>query len=178
LGISIPVKTRAIAPNGTIGIVAETTTSGEPMFAAAIIRRWLDGKTWKSRYVIDPLAKRLVASGVSPESIEDSYSIAKNVERRVAMQAWLQKYVDHGISSTVNMQAWGTEYNNADTVESFGTMLMGYLPQLRGITCYPDGARGGQPLTSVPLAEALEAGEDVFYESVDVCDLTKAGSCG
>jgi hypothetical protein len=35
-------------------------------------------------------------------------------------------------------------------------MLMKYLPQLRGITCYPDGARGGQPLTPVRYSTAIK----------------------
>jgi len=30
LGVSRPIKTRAIAPTGTIGIIAETTTGIEP----------------------------------------------------------------------------------------------------------------------------------------------------
>lgn len=177
-GISIPVKTRAIAPVGTIGIIAETSTGGEPMFAAAIKRRYLDGKVWKYQYVVDPMARRLVAAGIAPETIEDSYTIAQNVERRVAFQAWLQRYVDHGISSTINLPAWGSEFNNSDRVRSFGDMLMNYLPQLRGITAYPDGCRGGQPLTPVDLRTALEGEGEIFYESIDTCEISKGGSCG
>jgi ribonucleoside-diphosphate reductase alpha chain len=65
--LSRPVKTRAIAPTGTIGIVGETTTGIEPMFAAAYKRRYLKGKTWHYEYVIDPTAKRAVEKyGVRP----------------------------------------------------------------------------------------------------------------
>ena len=175
-GLSAPIKTRAMAPNGTIGIAAETTTCLEPLFAKAYNRRRLVEKTWQSQYVIDPTAKRLVEMGVDPSSIEDAYSIEP--ERRVAMQAWFQRYVDHGISSTINLPAWGSPLNNADKVKDFGDMLMKYLPQLRGITAYPDGSRGGQPLTPVDLKLALEREGEVFYESVDVCDITKTGGCG
>jgi ribonucleotide reductase alpha subunit len=38
-GYRHPVKTRAIAPTGTIGIVAETTTGIEPIFCVAFKRR-------------------------------------------------------------------------------------------------------------------------------------------
>lgn len=177
-GLSVPVKTRACAPTGTIGIVAETTTGCEPIFAVAYKRRYLDGQVWKYQYVVDPTAKRLVDAGVDPDTIEDSYSIASNPERRVAFQAWLQKYIDHGVSSTINMPAWGSKFNNESLVDEFATMLLGYLPMIRGITVYPDGSRGGQPLTPVPLSEALLGEGQIFYESVDICDITKGGSCG
>jgi ribonucleoside-diphosphate reductase alpha chain len=176
--LSRPVKTRAIAPTGTIGIVAETTTGIEPVFCVAYKRRYLKGQTWHYQYVVDPTAKRLIEAGVSPDSIEDAYSLAEDVERRVAFQAWVQQYVDHGISSTINLPAWGSELNNDGRVLEFGDMLMKYLPQLRGVTCYPDGARGGQPLTPVKYATAMKHIGEVFIEAADVCDLTKGGSCG
>jgi ribonucleoside-diphosphate reductase alpha chain len=175
-GISRPVKGRAIAPNGTIGIIAETTTSGEPIFAAAVKRRVRSASTTKDRieyeYVVDPTAARLVAEGVDPNSIEDAYLLSYDVERRVAFQAWLQKWVDHGISSTINLPH---PYTNDEQIE-FGDMLIDYLPRLRGITCYPDGSRGGQPLTAVPLEYALSQGVGVrFEENEDRC---VGGLCG
>lgn len=177
-GLSRPVKTRAIAPTGTIGIVAATTSGLEPLFCVAYKRRNLIGDRVAYEYVIDPAAKRLIDAGVDPTLIEDAYDLAKEPERRIAFQAWLQKYVDHGISSTLNLPEWGSEFNNESTVKPFGEMLIRYLPQLRGMTCYPDGSRGGQPLTRVKLATALAHSDQVFYETQDVCDLTKGGTCG
>lgn len=176
--LSAPKASRAIAPTGTIGIVAETTTGIEPLFCAAYKRRYLKGTTFNYEYVVDPTAKRLVESGIKPESIEDAYTLAGDVERRLAFQAWVQAYVDHGISSTINLPAWGTQLNNQDRVVEFGEMLMRYLPNLRGITCYPDGARGGQPLTAVSYAEATGVEGEVFVEGGDVCDISGKGSCG
>jgi ribonucleotide reductase alpha subunit len=178
LDVSAPVKTRAIAPTGTIGIVAETTTGIEPIFCVAYKRRYLKGSVVNYQYVIDPCAQRLIDGGVSPENIEDAYVLAENVERRVEFQHWLQKYVDHSISSTINLPAWGSELNNEGKVRPFGDMLMKYLPGLRGITCYPDGARGGQPLTPVKYTTAIKHVGEVFSEQVDICDITKGGSCG
>ena len=184
--MSKPVKTRAIAPTGTIGIVAGTTTGVEPIFCAAFKRRYLKGHTVHYQYVLDPTAKKLIDAGVvDAERIEDAYSI--DAERRVAFQAWLQQYVDHAISSTINLPRWGSEANNEGKVQEFGNMLMKYLPQLRGITTYPDGARGGQPLSTVSYKTALKhVGQDfvegeetkVIVEGIDICDLTKGGSCG
>jgi ribonucleoside-diphosphate reductase alpha chain len=174
--LSRPVKTRAIAPNGTIGILAETTTSAEPIFCAAYKRRYMKGSGWQYQYVLDPTAKRLVDAGMNPDHIEDAYSIDR--ERRVDFQAFLQRYVDHGISSTINLPQWGSEENNDDKVQEFGKMLITYLPNLRGITCYPDGARGGQPLNPVKYTTATRHVGQVFTEAVDICDITKGGSCG
>lgn len=177
--LSQPVKTRAIAPNGTIGIVAETTTGVEPIFCAAYKRRYLKGSVWTFQYVVDPTAKRLLDQGVPLELIEDAYDLANDVERRVGFQAWVQGFVDHSISSTINLPRWGGELNNESRVRDFGNMLIKYLPKLRGITVYPDGARAGQPLTPVPLAQALEIEGHVFEESGStICDITKGGECG
>lgn len=177
-GISRPVKTRAIAPTGTIGIVAETTTGLEPIFCAAYMRRYFDHGNWLFQYVLDPTARRLVEMGVDPDTIEDAYMLSQDCERRISFQAWIQQWVDHGISSTLNLPAWGTKYNNPDTVADFSSMLLRYLPKLRGITCYPDGCRGGQPLTPISYAEAANKLGVVHNEQVDVCSLRGGGSCG
>lgn len=180
--LSRPVKTRAIAPTGTIGIIAETTTGLEPIFCAAYKRRYLKGTSWHYQYVIDPTAKRLVEqAGVNPDRIEDAYSLSssmENIERRVAFQSWVQGYVDHGISSTINLPSWGSEANNESKVQDFGKMLIKYLPSLRGITCYPDGARGGQPISAISYRTASKHTGEIFVENSDICDITKGGSCG
>lgn len=177
--ISRPVKTRAIAPTGTIGIIAGTSTGAEPLFCVAYKRRYLKGSTWNYQYVIDPTAKRLIDSGVNSDTIEDAYSLAEDGgERRVNFQVWLQKYVDHSISSTINLPAWGSELNNDSRVQDFGKMLIKYLPQLRGITVYPDGARGGQPLSPVKYSTAIKHIGEIFIEAADICELKGGGSCG
>jgi ribonucleoside-diphosphate reductase alpha chain len=104
--------------------------------------------------------------------------LAEDVERRLSFQAHLQKYVDHAISSTINLPQWGSELNNKDTVQKFGKIMIKYLPQLRGVTCYPDGCRSGQPLTPVKWKTVTEHVGKVFVEAPDVCDITKGGSCG
>jgi ribonucleoside-diphosphate reductase alpha chain len=176
LGVSRPVATRSIAPNGTISIVAETTSAAEPMFAVAEKRRYLDGQTWKYQYKVDATAHRLIQSGVPPEAIEDAYTLAEDVDRRLEFQAWIQSYVDHGISSTINLPPWGSSTNNEGTVTQFGTKLLKYLPRFRGITAYPDGSRGGQPLTKVSYHEAVKHLGVEFVETGDRSCTTEA--CG
>lgn len=175
-GLSEPVATRAIAPTGTIAIVAETTTGIEPVFCVAYKRRYLDaGKVWKFQYVIDPTAKKLVDVGVDPDTIEDAYMLSLDMERRVKFQAWLQTFVDMSISSTINMPAWGTAANDESMLAEYERVLVTYLPKLRGITVYPDGARGGQPLSPVPYRVAAGQEGLVFEESDERC---LGGACG
>lgn len=177
--LSNPIKTRAIAPNGTIGIIAETTTGVEPIFCAAYKRRYLKGNVWNFQYVVDPTAKNLLDAGVPLELIEDAYDLANDVERRVAFQAWVQQFVDHSISSTINLPKWGSQLNNESKVRDFGNMLLKYLPKLRGITVYPNEARAGQPLNAVPLTEALSKEGHVYEETgTTVCDVSRGGTCG
>jgi ribonucleoside-diphosphate reductase alpha chain len=178
--LSKPVKTRAIAPTGSIGIMAETSQGIEPLFCVAFKRRYLKGNVWNYQYVLDPTAKRLIEEkGVDPESIEDAYVLAEDVERRLAFQAHVQKYVDHAISSTINLPHWGSETNNADTVQKFGKAFMKYLPQLRGLTTYPDGARSGQPMTPIRWSTASKHVGEVFFEQQDICEISgRGGTCG
>ncbi|MFF1701300.1 hypothetical protein [Streptomyces sp. NPDC058252] len=175
LGISAPVKTRAIAPTGTIGILAETTTGIEPLFAVAFKRRYLKGKEWYYQYVVDATAKRLIEKyNLDPEQIETAYDLAKDPEARIAFQAWVQQWVDHGISSTLNLPAADQQ---EFTHQEFGEMLFHYLPKLRGVTAYPDGSRGGQPLTVVPFWEA-DGAEGIEYEEIGADSACVGGVCG
>lgn len=181
LSISRPIATRAIAPTGTIGIVAATTTGIEPLFAVAMKRRYLKGSVHHYQYVIDPIAKGMVDElGINPDSIETALDLAADPERRIKFQADVQDYVDQSISSTINLPAWGTPLNNPDTAPRFAALLSHYAPRLRGFTCYPDGARGGQPLIRVPYAEArAHEGREFVEEAIDVCSITqRGGTCG
>lgn len=180
LYISRPVAYRAIAPTGTIGILASTTTGIEPLFAVAYKRRYLtDGTRWKYEYVVDATADRLINEySINPDSIDTAYKLSTDYERRIKFQADVQDYVDMSISSTINLSPWGSENNNEDSVEVFANTLSKYAPRLRGFTCYPDGSRGGQPITEVDYKDALLHKGSVFEES-DICDITgRGGSCG
>jgi ribonucleoside-diphosphate reductase alpha chain len=178
--ISRPVAYRAIAPTGTIGILAGTTTGIEPLFAVAYKRRYLtDGTKWKYEYVVDSTADQLIKEyGLNPDSIDTAYKLSHNYEQRIKFQADVQSYVDMAISSTINLPAWGTKGNSPDDVGRFAGILAKYAPQLRGFTCYPDGSRGGQPITECSYDEALKH-KGVVYEENDICDISgKGGSCG
>jgi ribonucleoside-diphosphate reductase alpha chain len=178
LFLSRPKGYRAIAPTGTIGILAGTTTGIEPLFAVAYRRRYLtEGTRWKYEYVVDSTAQLLIEKyGLDPAKIETASDLARDPERRISMQASVQGYVDHAISSTINLPAWGSEHNNPDKVKGFATILAAHAPNLRGFTCYPDGSRGGQPITPVEYAEAIKHKGAVFEDNSEMA--CKEGVCG
>ena len=173
LGVAVPKGVRAIAPNGTIGILAETTTGIEPLFCKSYKRRYFKDGKWMYQYVVDGAVKRLQALGVKLDNIEDSYDIS--FKQRVKFQADVQQYVDMSISSTCNMPSWGSPENNEQTLEKNAMVLLKYAKRLRGFTCYPDGCRGGQPLTRADLEEALASEGMVFDETEQQC---VNGVCG
>ena len=182
--ITRPVANRAIAPTGSIGILAGTSTGVEPIFAVAYKRRYLkSGSKWHYQYVVDSAAQEIInLYGTSPDKIESALDLASDYKRRIKFQADVQDYVDMSISSTINLPEWGSKLNNEDTVDDFANTLASYAHRLRGFTVYPDGCRGGQPLSSVPYGEAVDKLGEEFEEGLethDICDITgHGGSCG
>ena len=169
MGINRPNRYRAIAPTGTIGIMASTTTGIEPLYAVAYKRRYLtNGDQWNYEYVIDSTAEMLIQQyDLDPDDIETAASLANDPERRIKFQYEVQKYVDMGISSTINLPPFNEQ---KFTPEAFSLILLRYANGLRGLTVYPDGARGGQPLTVVPYAEAKSKTGKVYKELELECD--------
>jgi ribonucleoside-diphosphate reductase alpha chain len=177
LGVRVPERTNAVAPAGTISLIAGTTSGIEPVFAHAMQRRYLvDGVDWKIETMLDPTVEYLVEErGIDPTSIETAGDMAEDVERRLAVQAQVQAHTDMGVSSTVNLPAWGTEFNNEDLVDDMAELLYGFSRQLRGVTFYPDGAIPGQVLEPVDyeMAKRRANGNGDFTDRQ-----CKGGSCG
>jgi len=178
LYLSKPKAYRAIAPTGTIGILAATTTGIEPLFAVAYKRRYIAENNRRSyEYVIDTTADHLIKEyGLNPSDIETAYSLANDPERRIKFQADIQDYVDMSISSTINLPPWGSKANNEDRVAGFAEILAKYAPRLRGFTCYPDGSRGGQPLVEVDYETAVSHKGVVYEEHGETA--CSGGVCG
>lgn len=173
LGVAVPKGVRALAPTGTIGIIAETTTGIEPLFCKAYKRRYFKDGRWLHQFVIDGSVKRLIDKGIKVEDIQDSFDIT--FKERVKFQADVQNYVDMAISSTCNLPMWGTPGNDELTFQENADTLLKYAKRLRGFTAYPDGCRNGQPLTRVDLKEALEKEGTIFEETEREC---LNGVCG
>ena len=172
--LSRPKGYRAIAPTGTISILAGTTSGVEPVYATAYRRRYLtDGTKWKYQFVVDGTAESIIKStGIAPDKIESAVDLAADPERRIKFQFELQKYVDHAISSTLNLPQWGSELNNEDMVAGFAKVIAKYAHGLRGLTLYPNGSRGGQPITPCDYEEAHSKRGVIFEDNSDEQCLT------
>jgi len=183
LSVSRPAAVRSVAPTGTIGILGGTSTGIEPIFAVAYKRRYLKNKRWHYQYVVDSAAQEMIEIyGTKPDQIESALDLVEDYERRLNFQANVQEYVDMAISSTINLPEWGTGKNNEAGVEKFTQILAKYAHRLRGFTCFPDGCRGGQPLTPISYEEALEKLGEEFEDNIqvhDICDISGgSGICG
>ena len=173
----VPKGVRAIAPTGTISILAGTTSGIEPVYSVAFKRRYLtDGTRWKHEFVVDGTAQILIEMGIKPNKIESAVDLAQDPERRIKFQHDVQVYVDQAISSTINLPAWDTEHNNADLIARYVGWIQRYASGLRGLTVYPDGARGGQPITSVPYEEAINKRGMIFEDNSE--EQCLSGVCG
>ena len=174
LFLNRPKGYRAIAPTGTISILAGTTSGVEPIYAVAYRRRYLtDGTRWKYQFVVDGTAESLIQDGIKPDDIESAVDLSDDLERRVKFQFELQKHVDHAISSTINLPAWDQSQSRVD---EFAKIVRKYAHGLRGLTLYPDGSRGGQPISSVPYEEAHSKRGVVFEDNSE--EQCLSGVCG
>lgn len=180
LSVNKPVATRAIAPTGTISIVGGRTSPGmEPLFHTAYRRTYNTNKTqefvngYAQDVVIEPVALKLYEQGYDVGHIDTAWGLSQDIEgieRRIEFQAYLQQFVDNGISSTINLPKFDPDNNLA---EKIAPVLVKYLPQLRGITFYPDGAKDYQPVVPVEFNEAIARCNNI--EEYPMC---KGGECG
>ena len=175
--LNLPKGYRAIAPTGTISMLAGTTSGIEPVFSVAYKRRYLtDGTKWKYQFAVDGTAEALINDGVEPTMIESAVDLALNPERRIKFQYDVQSYVDQAISSTINLPEWGSELNNESLVPQYAKWIKQYAKGLRGLTVYPNGSRGGQPITTVPYEEAVSKRGMIFEDNSE--EQCLSGVCG
>jgi ribonucleoside-diphosphate reductase alpha chain len=178
-GLSHTIAATSGAPTGTRAIGAETTTGWQTVTSTAYKRSVITSKAHESdarteHYVVDPTVARLLRQGYisADDTVEDSYALANDYERVFRMQQYAQSHTDQAISMTVNLPHVMT---SATERRHFGETLYKYLPDLRGITVYPNGAIAGQPITPCPLAEAVAANNMVIEEDEEKC---ASGVCG
>ncbi|MBI3510285.1 MAG: adenosylcobalamin-dependent ribonucleoside-diphosphate reductase [Bacteroidetes bacterium] len=145
----------AIAPTGTIGVIANTSPSIEPLFALAFRREHvLGGKTLLE---INETGKKLLESkglysnttmntilaegsiehtalpGEIKSLLQTSHAIAP--EWHLRHQAAFQQYTDNAVSKTINLP------NNATRGDISEIYMRAWKMRLKGITVFRDGCK-------------------------------------
>ncbi len=155
-----------IAPTGTISIIAGGTSQGiEPIFSVVYMRNVheslgynlievnneFERKSLENGYYSEELMKKL-AGKVSIQDVDEipeherklfvtAYDISP--EWHVKMQAAFQKYVDNGVSKTINFPSWATPRDIENAYK------LAYDTDCKGITVYRDSSKSTQVLQAL-----------------------------
>jgi len=159
----------AIAPTGTISLLADVTSGIEPLFRKAYMRHDRVG----DRMYVHSIYKEFINNG---KEIEDWYVDTDDLkpEDHFEVQSIVQRYVDGAVSKTINLPA-GT------TAEELSKFALEYIRDLKGVTVYVDGSREGQILNKVAeeqvrqylndSKELVSAGEESVKCASGSCEL-------
>lgn len=150
------ISVSTVAPTGTLSILAQTSSGIEPVFMLSYKRRrkvnrddptarvdFVDdsGDAWQEFTIYHPKVKEwMERTGIKDEHKSPwAGSTATEIDwyKRIQLQAVVQKYTTHSISSTINLAS-------DVSVENVGDIyLEAWKHGLKGITVYRDGSRSG-----------------------------------
>jgi ribonucleoside-diphosphate reductase alpha chain len=173
-GIEVRNLTRlSIAPTGTISMIVNSSSSGcEPIFAVVYERTTRDKKYVWVNSMFEKIAKeegfwseeliqkiidnngRVTGIPEVPIKYQKLFVTAGEIdpEFHVRMQATLQKWVDNGISKTVNMP------HNATIDDVKRVYMLAWKLGCKGITIYRDGSREGV-LNTIKKAKKIQSSD-------------------
>ncbi len=164
-----------IAPTGTISIIAGVSSGIEPLFALSYVRVAMGGHRFleTNEYFAETLKKRgLVSSALIKEvaergSIKNIPEIPDDLKRlfttaldidyewHIKMQAAFQKYIDNGVSKTVNLPYEASP----ETVRN--AYFLAWRLRCKGITVFRYGSKEEQVLyIKPPSGEFLVVDEE------------------
>lgn len=139
----------AIAPNGTISLVAGFSSGIEPIIAPVCKRTFTSRDT-------DQLATDFMVNNVFLQMAREKKSLSHFAsindlifEDHLKVLTICQKHIDSSVSKTCNFYA-------SDTAENASDIIMEYFPSLKGMTVYKLGSRENEPIQALPLKEAKE----------------------
>jgi ribonucleoside-diphosphate reductase alpha chain len=166
------ISISTVAPTGTLSMLAQTSSGIEPVFMTHYKRRrklnekdteekvdFIDdsGDKWQEFTVYHHNLKKWMEISGETDITKSPYagSTAPEIDwiKRVEMQAVVQKYVTHSISSTINLP------NDVSLEKVSDIYLDSWHKGLKGITVYRDGSRSGV------LVSADDKKEDVLENS-------------
>ena len=150
------ISISTVAPTGTLSMLAQTSSGIEPVFMTHYKRRrklneqdrdakvdFIDdsGDKWQEFNVYHHNLKTWMEvtgeTDISKSPYSGSTAPEINWNKRVEMQAAVQKYVTHSISSTINLP------NDVSLDEVSNIYLESWKQGTKGITVYRDGSRAG-----------------------------------
>jgi len=135
------VTALAVAPTGTISLLADVTSSIEPLFMKAYKR----SDRVSDRIYVHPIYKKLLEEKKEmPEWFVDTNDL--DPSDHFEIQSIVQKQIDSAVSKTINMPK-GT------TPEKLSDFTLEYIRDLKGVTVYVDGSRENQILNKVTKKE-------------------------
>lgn len=162
------ISLSTVAPTGTLSLLTRTSSGIEPVYRLGYTRRrkvapgdkkakavFTDelGDQWEEFTVHHPRVLDWMKATGRTDPAESPYANATTIDidwhKRVRLQAVVQKYTTHSISSTINLPGTAT------VEEVGGIYLEAWKEGLKGITVYRDGSRSG-----VLVAEKKEAPAD------------------
>jgi ribonucleoside-diphosphate reductase alpha chain len=158
------ISLSTVAPTGSLSILTQTSSGIEPVYMLSYKRRrkvnsndknskihFTDtlGDTWEEFNVYHPKLKQWMdATGktnISESPYQGSTAGEINWMKRIELQAVVQKYVTHSISSTINLPS------DISIDQVAGIYMEAWNRSLKGITVYRDGARTGVLISGLTL---------------------------
>src|SRR5258705_1928736 len=151
----------SIDPSGTISIIANTSSSIEPLFALAFMREhvlknkslmevnglfidYLKKHNLYSERILEKIKFEGVAGSIAelPAPCKELFKTAMEIDYvwHVRHQVAFQKYTDNAVSKTINFPNSATEEDIANAY------LMAWKMGAKGITIFRDGSKGLQVL--------------------------------
>lgn len=166
------ISISTVAPTGTLSMLAQTSSGLEPVFMLSYKRRrkvdtqdknqrvdFVDpmGDSWQEFTVYHHKLKLWMETSGETDIAKSPYngSTAPEIdwEKRIELQAVVQKYTTHSLSSTINL-------SNDVSVATVGQIyLEAWKSGLKGITVYRDGSRTGVLVSTDTKSESNDIKE-------------------
>jgi len=133
----------AMAPTGTISLLADCTSGIEPLFSKGYLRKDRVGE----RVYIHEKCEEFMEEDEIPDWYVDAFDL--KAEDHLEIQSIVQRYTDGSVSKTINLP-------KETTTKELSKLLLEYIYDLKGVTVYRDGSREGQILNSLTNEEIIK----------------------
>lgn len=172
-----------VAPNGLTGVVANAVSSIEPAFAMVYRRVGFEGialleshplfeKLLRERglYTKEVMEAAAETGSIAhldlPEDLKNTFRTAHDIapEWHVRAQAAFQKYVDSGVSKTINLN------HDATTKDIANAYTLAYELGCKGITVYRDQSKSAQVI-QFGLKEKQKA-KEAAKEAIELANVS------